>query len=332
MKVISNKSVLIYDYNASEFKVNMFSDKANTFKQHFNNFIQVNYPKNEQMFILTGSTSQKFFLYDLSSNDMSFVNNLKFNHNWWPCIIFVENNSGVILFCISGTYTNKCEKLILNSDRTNLEWQEIASTNAKRGQASSILVNNSDIMIFFGYDCRSKSLATIEKYNNTSNEWINIEYNNKDNISSYLYYHANLHVNNNKLFILGGMIDESTFDAMYAYDLDKHSLNKTKLKMELYNLRFYNEKSFILLNSLYNFIPFVDEMKSKIDEADRLKDSLDFKKDDPEEPIINEGLLKGDKFPQNGFLYGLFDVENNLHLVKFNKEIKYEVIRFNNQS
>jgi hypothetical protein len=100
-----------------------FLDEDNNFKDNFNNFIQVNYIQDnfEKIFVITGSTTQKFFVYDLGNNEMQFINNLKFSHNWWPSLLPIKNkNEQLILFCLSGSYTNKCEMLILSKEKEKI--------------------------------------------------------------------------------------------------------------------------------------------------------------------------------------------------------------------
>jgi hypothetical protein len=94
-----------------------FHDEKNIFKKNFNNYIQANFSigPDEKLFIITGSTSQKFFVYDLKSNEMQYVSTTKYSHNWWPSIIPFkkEDNTkiSIVLFCLGGTYTTKCEIL-----------------------------------------------------------------------------------------------------------------------------------------------------------------------------------------------------------------------------
>ena len=117
LKIYDSSHVLVYDHNTNNFQMMNFHDDKNLFKENFNNYVQTNYSlgPDEKLFVVTGSTTQKFFVYDLKSNEMQFVSNTKFSHNWWPSIIPYKkedkNKITLVLFCLGGSYTNKCEIL-----------------------------------------------------------------------------------------------------------------------------------------------------------------------------------------------------------------------------
>ena len=117
LKIYDSSHVLVYDQNTGSFNLMNFHDEKNFFKKNFNNYVQTNFCLGfeEKLFIITGTTNQKFFVYDLISNEMQFVSSTKFAHNWWPSIIPFkkedETKISLVLFCLGGSYTNKCEIL-----------------------------------------------------------------------------------------------------------------------------------------------------------------------------------------------------------------------------
>ena len=122
MKIYDNSRVLVFNYSTLRFNLMNFLDYKEQFKDNLNNFIQVNYNYDnmEKIFLITGATSQKFYIYDYNTNEMQYIGMLKFSHNWWPSLIPVkiENKykKQLFLFCLSGTYTNKCEVLIFKDE------------------------------------------------------------------------------------------------------------------------------------------------------------------------------------------------------------------------
>ena len=117
LKIYDSSHVLVYDHNTNNFQMMNFHDDKNLFKENFNNYVQTNYSlgPDEKLFIMTGSTTQKFFVYDLKSNEMQFASTTKFSHNWWPSIIPYKKEDDkkitLVLFCLGGSYTSKCEIL-----------------------------------------------------------------------------------------------------------------------------------------------------------------------------------------------------------------------------
>lgn len=267
-KVYDNERMLSFNYNkpkGEEFELYQFCDKSSLFKINFNNFIQINYK--DYVFILTGSSSEKLFMYNHKTNDMEYINTLNFNHNWWPCLVLFEISNKIKFFCFSGTYTKSCEELCLDSllldktDKTNssdmlntimnLQWKPINQLSSARGQASSIIIDNKYIYLFFGYDHKHSSISTIERYNIISEIWENIPFINKGNISSYLYYHANLQSKHDEILIFGGRIGLDIRDNIYEFNFKSNTLSKSSQYNILDDVKFMNEKIFIDL-SLYS--------------------------------------------------------------------------------
>ena len=127
LKIYDSSHVLVYDHNYNKFQMMNFHDEKNLFKENFNNYVQTNFSvgPEEKLFIITGSTSQKFFTYDLDNNEMQFISQTKFSHNWWPSIIPYKkedkNKITLVLFCLGGSYTNKCEILFFKDKIKKLE-------------------------------------------------------------------------------------------------------------------------------------------------------------------------------------------------------------------
>ena len=127
LKIFDSSHVLVYDPNYSTFNLMNFHDDKNFFKKNFNNYVQANFNLgvDEKLFIITGSTNQKFFVYDLTNNEMQYVSSTKFAHNWWPSIIPFKKEDdtkiSLVLFCLGGSYTNKCEILFFQDKLKKIE-------------------------------------------------------------------------------------------------------------------------------------------------------------------------------------------------------------------
>ena len=127
LKIYDSSHVLVYDHNTNKFQMMNFHDEKDLFKENFNNYIQANFSlgPEEKLFVITGSTTQKFFVYDLYNNEMQFISQTKFSHNWWPSIIPYKqedkNKITLVLFCLSGSYTNKCEILFFKDKIKKIE-------------------------------------------------------------------------------------------------------------------------------------------------------------------------------------------------------------------
>ena len=154
LKIYDSSHVLVYDPNNSNFNLMNFHDEKNFFRKNYNNYVQANFNMGteEKLFIITGTTNQKFFVYDLSSNEMQFVSSTKYAHNWWPSIIPYKKEDdtkiSLVLFCLGGSYTNKCEILFFQDKlkKTEEKSNEIENNNIPQ-EINNNTNNNNDISI-----------------------------------------------------------------------------------------------------------------------------------------------------------------------------------------
>ena len=168
LKIFDSSHVLVYDPNTANFNLMNFHDEKNFFKKNFNNYIQANYNlgPEEKLFVITGSTNQKFFVYDLKSNEMQFVSSTKFAHNWWPSIIPFkredETKISLVLFCLGGSYTNKCEILFFQDKLKQVENKEPENKEQEN--------ENKEENINLGNNNNLENNNNIENNNNVENQ------------------------------------------------------------------------------------------------------------------------------------------------------------------
>ena len=370
--IIEEDDTNYIENNNDSFTIMNFLDEDYNFKDNFNNFVQVNYNQDnfEKIFVITGSTTQKFFVYDLGNNEMEFINNLKYSHNWWPSLLPIKTkNDQLILFCLSGSYTNRCEMLILSKEKEKIDdiknnikneeekipdvienkdgisgienvqkhlldsienpslnknnengkieeneknknkktkfqlnWQEISSTNANHGQATSMLYNQQYIFLFFGYNYKIEPITLIERLDiqdissiiiqgesgSAQKKWETLQFQNPNNISSILYYNSLLKLDDKHIFILGGLKEIDQIDNIYQYKIETNELVKNEKIIKFKNINFLNEKNLIKINN----------------------------------DNINKENGKKDKK-----IFAIFDGKNNVHLVTENFD--YKLIVYN---
>lgn len=318
MKVYDSSSVLVFDLNDEHFSIMNFLDDELKFKDNFNNFIQCNVSFNNQqkLFIVTGTPCQKFFVYDYQSNEMQFISTLKYCHNWWPSLVplkrkvkGVDKEEEIVLFCLCGSYTNKCEMIVFNENTKSLneeikeeekkeipvieseiinrdslempnkkenedplsktikpqsenvserimQWTEISQAKAFHGQGSAFVYNNTYIYLLFGYDFALTPITLIERINiesldnlvSLSVQWEDLQFKNPNNISSILYYNALLKENDDKIYVLGGLVEVDEIDFVYEYNVKDNALIKCDKKIMFNSVKFVNEKNFMMIN------------------------------------------------------------------------------------
>jgi hypothetical protein len=142
------------------------------------------------------------------------------------------------------------------------KWLEIPSTEVPHGQGGTFIFNNKYIYLIYGYDASQRPISQIERLNIESIpslplitnpepsiiKWESLQFENPDNISSYLYYNSLLKTSDNDIYILGGLIESDKIDVVYRLDCTSNKILKTDTKLNFHSVKFNYEKNFLLLN------------------------------------------------------------------------------------
>ena len=79
---------------------------------------------------------------------MQFVSSTKFAHNWWPSIIPFkkedETKISLVLFCLGGSYTNKCEILFFQDKLKPQEEKKDNTENINNEENKEEIKNNEE--------------------------------------------------------------------------------------------------------------------------------------------------------------------------------------------
>ena len=357
LKVYDNKSILIYDHNIEEFFYMNFIDIEGKFAENFSNYVQCNLIRHNKLFIVTGNPCQYLYCYDYSTNEMEYISTMKYNHNWWPVLLIIENKEDLSqqtdIFCLSGSYTKKCEQMqiksetrnrnhnpnsIRNSNNIKMEWVDLPDTNCEHGQASAFSVNNSIIYILFGYDYNINSISYVERLDLKGNldtlHWEVIRFKNPDRISSILYYHSNLKFEDNCVYIIGGLKEIDQGDHVYKFNMFGSAedeagpvMYKTEHNFQLSQIKFCYEKNFLKLNIDEEPILYFGDDRINIDFDKTMKltnEILDIKENSHYEN--NENITLSNLTQQT--TYAIFDSDNNIHIIN-PKSFEYNLKKFN---
>jgi len=339
MKIYDQSTVLVYDPNNQQFSLMNFIDKHN-FKNNYNNFVQINYAK--KLFIITGNPCQKLFVYDYESNEIEYINSLRFSHNWWPVLIIKPSEAElykISLFCFSGTYTKKCEELFFRlkgkkepeenqiiqqeeeekiEEKENvitditLDWKEIPTMTNCHGQGAAYVFNQSIVYVLFGYDSKFNSTGSIERMDLVSRgNWDQIQFQNPNKINALLYYHAVMRCDENSFYVIGGMKEVNIPDVIYKFNMATNELTKTEYEIPIQETKFYNEKNFYCFDK--------EESNRSIEDLGK---RVKLGKEESLQKLIKS---EGNKLNSN---YAIFDAYNNVHMINI-KGFTYEIKKYN---
>ena len=79
-------------------------------------------------------------------------------------------------------------------------------------------------------------------------QWEDLQFKNPNNISSILYYNALLKENDDKIYVLGGLVEVDEIDFVYEYNVKDNALIKCDKKIMFNSVKFVNEKNFMMIN------------------------------------------------------------------------------------
>jgi hypothetical protein len=338
MKIYDQSSVLVYDPNNQQFSLMNFIDKHN-FKNNYNNFVQINYSR--KLFIITGNPCQMLFVYDYETNELEYINSLRFSHNWWPVLIIKPSEEElykISLFCFSGTYTKKCEELFFrlkgkkepeenqviqqeedkieekenNITDITLDWKEIPTMTNCHGQGAAYVFNQSIVYVLFGYDSKFNSTGSIERMDLvTKGNWEQIQFQNPNKINALLYYHAVMRCDENSFYVIGGMKEVNITDVIYKFNMATNELTKTDYEIPIQETKFYNEKNF-----------YCYDKEGSNTSMEDLGKRVKLGKEESLQKLIKTEV---NKVNSN---YAIFDAYNNIHMINI-KGFSYDIKKYN---
>ena len=241
-KPFDSTHFLKFDILNNNFQLVSFADYSN----YTLNFIQENTSYlnlNGSVFIITGKNSDMFYFFNYKKRCINRLNNLKYNHT--NCGLIKYDNK---IICLSGNFTKKVETYDLKSNK----WDDsiIKEMNQERSKSSYLLINNSIIYAFYGYNfIQSKYINNIEFYDVENNLWKEIIINN--NINGIIE-HISYFDSNNNIIIFGGITENGFNKNYYKINLKNNKLINIGLEKDNESNLLFNSQIILIRSDLEN--------------------------------------------------------------------------------
>ena len=289
-RVYDKKSILRFDIENREFRVIEFADYGN-FEENFNPNGSIYLNTLNGLFIVTGKNNDMFYFYIQNTNSMIKLAKLNDNHTFGSLIYYPKGNSLICLSgwhnkkvenyyndeLISGFLTNKNAKIFVNQSKSNnlkKTWSYLPEMKTERGECPYLIINESYLYSFFGYNCPTDSYIENIEYLNLESQinWEEIKIKkNDDHLSARIKSHTAICFNKNNLLFFGGYdgTNDEPIENFFELNLEEMSLSSIGRKY-----RDINQNHFYNFQQDSSMIPFIDFKDRKhfacFDENDRI--------------------------------------------------------------
>jgi hypothetical protein len=210
---VGSKSVYIYD-TSDKCIIKKELDLSQTMIKRFEAYHSaLNF--NDKFYISGGySPSKVVYEYHIEGNEFKRLTDMQFGHSYHSLI-----GVGRSIYAISGFKNKKVQKYDFD------KWTALPEVNHARTWPSLVNVDNKFIYIIGGLiDNDTKSNSTLERLDlKVSKQWEVIEIASAE----YPYNFASIYIKNDKVILLGGMINknEETTDKCWILDLNSKTLS-----------------------------------------------------------------------------------------------------------
>ncbi len=289
-RVYDKKSILRFDIENREFRVIEFADYGN-FEDNFNPTGSIYLNTLNGLFIVTGKNHDMFYCYIQNTNSMVKLSKLNDNHTFGSLIYYPKGNS---LICISGWHNKKVEnyyndelvsgflnnkkaQIFVNENKSNNlknTWSHLPEIKTERGECPYLIINETYIYSFFGYNCPTDSYIENIEYLNLESpiKWEEIRIKKNDHhLSSRIKSHTAICLNKNSLLFFGGYdgSNDEPIENFFELNLDEMEITPIGRKY-----RDINQNHFYNFQQDSTMVPFIDFKDRKhfacFDENDRI--------------------------------------------------------------
>lgn len=157
-KLKDPRHILIFSITSQSFKERTFIDANSTFKSNLTthtDITQLNVPNNT-LYLLSGKSYNKLFIYEYSQNTITFVTNVPNSHYYGNMVYIPLSNA---IYFIGGNNQIKNDKYCISSS----SFTALPNLNEKRQEFASMQFNNY-VYVFFGFSPdKGRNLSSIER-------------------------------------------------------------------------------------------------------------------------------------------------------------------------
>ena len=271
LKLKDKRKILIFNLKTQIFKEKIYFDKAN-FKKELSSeadVIQLNL--NNNLYLLSGKESNKFYFYNYNTNSILYINTSLFSH-YYGVMLFCKKNNKIYL--LGGNSQKNCEVYNLknNSQQKKIKkkWKSIPSLNEERQEFGSMIYNDDYLYVFFGFShIKGVNLNSIERMDINTHEKFEIVYVNEhitlSSIGCAILSDESDDNSSGGILLLGGFDGEKYIETSLVFSPEQMKIRECDIIIpnisKHFQFLFHKESNFIQTD---NDLQVVFDMKNNV--------------------------------------------------------------------
>jgi hypothetical protein len=268
LKLKDTRKILIFNPNTQIFKEKIYYDKGNFRKELTSeaDVIQLNLYNN--LYMLSGKQSNKFYYYNYSINSVLYINNCLYSH-FYGVMIFCKKNNYIYL--LGGNSQTNCEMYYLPSthmDKSkNKGWKSLPSLNEERQEFAAMIYNDDYLYVFFGFShIKGVNLSSIERMNINTHDRFEVVYVNEQITLSSIgcaLFNDESEDSSKGILLLGGFDGEKYIESTLIFSPEQMKIRECDIIIpnisKHFQFLFHLETNFIQMD---NNLQVVFDMKN----------------------------------------------------------------------
>ena len=175
LKLKDKRKILIFNLKTQLFKEKIYFDKGNFRKELSSEADVIQLNLNNNLYMLSGKESNKFYYYNINTNCIIYINNSLYSH-YYGVLLFGKKNN--VIYLLGGNNQKNCEMYNLNNcasgySQKNIKkkWKSIPSLKEARQEFGALIYNDDFLYVFFGFSyIKGVNLNSIERMDINTHE------------------------------------------------------------------------------------------------------------------------------------------------------------------
>ena len=271
LKLKDTRNILIFNINTQIFTEKIYYDKGNFRKELTSeaDVTQLNLLNN--LFMLSGKQSNKFYYYNFSLNSVIYINSCIFSHFYGVMLYSKKNN---VIYLLGGNSQKHCEMYSLPTSNStdkkiSHKWRVIPPLNEERQEFAAMIYNDDNLYVFFGFShIKGINLSSIERMNINTHEKFEIVYINEQITLSSIgcsFFDGENEDGSGGILLLGGFDGEKYIENTLIFSPEQMKIRECDIIIpnisKHFQFLFHLESNFIQMD---NNLQVVFDMKNNV--------------------------------------------------------------------
>ena len=274
LKLKDKRKILIFNLKTQLFKEKIYFDKGNFRKELSSeaDIIQLNL--NNNLYMLSGKESNKFYYYNYNTNSIIYINNSLYSH-YYGVLLFCKKNN--VIYLLGGNNQKNCEMYSLNNYAScytqksiKKKWKSIPALKEARQEFGALIYNDDFLYVFFGFSyIKGVNLNSIERMDINTHEKFETVYVNENitlsSIGCAVFNDGSEENSGGGILLLGGFDGEKYIETSLIFNPEQMKIRECDIIIpnisKHFQFLFHKETNFVQTD---NNLQIVFDMKNNV--------------------------------------------------------------------